>query len=116
MRNAVLLVQDRKLQRQLTPLLGRSYRLPIGNPGAPPEGDFDLCVLDRGALKELLAKAGTQPASSAELEQLADFSRLTLSPVFEFAANGKLTFANDAAQKLAALSAARRCLALSFWA
>jgi two-component system cell cycle sensor histidine kinase/response regulator CckA len=103
MRKAVLLIQDKKIQQELSPLLGRCYRLSIGKLGAQAEADFDLCVLDRGAFKQLLAKAGTQPASREELERLADFSRFNPNPVFEVAPDGKLLFANDAAHQLAAL-------------
>jgi nitrogen-specific signal transduction histidine kinase len=102
MRNAVLLVQ-KEIEQQLTPLLGRFYRLSAGKPGSQLEGDFDLFVLDREAFKELPARAGTKPASCEELERLADFSRLNPNPIFEFAPDGTLRFANDAAHQLAAL-------------
>jgi two-component system cell cycle sensor histidine kinase/response regulator CckA len=104
MQKAVLLIRDAKVRRQLTPLLGRSYHVSTGESAGQLKEDFDLCVLDHGALDELLAKTIVPDTAVKESERMPGFSHSGPDYVFEFASNGILTYANEAVHKLAAQS------------
>lgn len=89
-------------------------RIPVIFLTGQTEGDVDVEAMHAGA-EDFLVKAHLNPTSlehavryaierkraENEIQKLAAFPRWNPNPVFEFAANGELTYSNDAANTLA---------------